>query len=185
MTWHWGSCQDGVCRQIVYADSLTPVSSTAYRFSDHPAYVAAFQASLAKVSALNCDILLSPHPSASNMVRRLGGEAPLEDSNACRDYSAKLSKELMHRLAHEHAGGPMSFRITLSCTRAEGERIAQGGDDLFTQYPDPPVIVADEPDPDRPDEWLIHAYFEHRPDDLELKIVQKLGGGTRSSRKAC
>ncbi len=72
----------------------------------------------------------------------------------------------------------MSFRITLSCTRAEGERIAQGGDDLFTQSADPPVIVADEPDPDRPDEWLIHAYFEHRPDDLELKIVQKLGSGT-------
>jgi metallo-beta-lactamase class B len=26
LTWHWGACAGGVCRQIVYADSLTPVS---------------------------------------------------------------------------------------------------------------------------------------------------------------
>ena len=40
LTWRWGSCQGGVCRQIVYADSLTPVSAPSYRFSDHPAWVA-------------------------------------------------------------------------------------------------------------------------------------------------
>ena len=67
LTWHWGSCDGGVCRQIVYADSLTPVSRDNYRFSDHPAYLAAYRASIAKVAALDCDILLTPHPSASNM----------------------------------------------------------------------------------------------------------------------
>ena len=36
LTWHWGACDGGVCRQIVYADSLTPVSTDTYRFSDHP-----------------------------------------------------------------------------------------------------------------------------------------------------
>jgi metallo-beta-lactamase class B len=103
LTWHWGSCQSGVCRQIVYADSLTPVSSKTYRFSDHPAYLAAYRASIAKVAALSCDILLTPHPSASHMIDRLGLGKPLEDPNACRDYAAGLGKQLDDRLAKETA----------------------------------------------------------------------------------
>ena len=39
------------------------------------------------------------------------------------------------------------------------------------------VLVADEPDPQRPDDWLIHAYFEHRPADHELTAVAALGSG--------
>jgi metallo-beta-lactamase class B len=104
LTWRWGSCRGGVCRQIVYADSLTPVSSDKYRFSDHPAYLAAFRASIAKVGALDCDILLTPHPSASHMIDRLAGRAPLEDPNACRDYAAGLTKALDERLTKEAAG---------------------------------------------------------------------------------
>jgi len=102
ITWHWGSCQGGVCRQIVYADSLTPVSDKTYRFSDHPAYLAAFRASIAKVAALPCDILLTPHPSASDMVARLG-RAKVEDDNACKDYAAQLTKQLDDRVAKESA----------------------------------------------------------------------------------
>jgi len=104
LTWRWGSCEGGACRQIVYADSLTPVSSDKYRFSDHPAYLAAYRASIAKVAALSCDILLTPHPSGSDMIDRLAGRAPLEDVNACRDYAAKLTKQLDERLAKETAG---------------------------------------------------------------------------------
>jgi metallo-beta-lactamase class B len=103
LTWHWGSCQGGICRQIVYADSLTPVSSDQYRFSDHAAYLSAYRASIASVAALDCDILLTPHPSASDMVERLGGTAALEDRNACRDYAAAITKQLDERLAKEAA----------------------------------------------------------------------------------
>ena len=103
LTWRWGSCDGGVCRQIVYADSLTPISRDDYRFSDHPDYLAAYRASIAKVDALNCDILLTPHPSASHMVERLAGQGPLTDSNACRDYAAGLTKQLDERLAKETA----------------------------------------------------------------------------------
>lgn len=105
LTWRWGSCDGGVCRQIVYADSLTPVSRDDYRFSDHPAYLAAYRASIAKVAALDCDILLTPHPSASHMVERLG-RAEIETPNACRDYAAQLTKQLDERLAKEAAAGP-------------------------------------------------------------------------------
>jgi metallo-beta-lactamase class B len=104
LSWHWGSCQGGVCRQIVYADSLTPVSSDTYRFSDHPAYLAAYRASLSKVAALDCDILLTPHPSASHMIDRLAGREPLANENACREYAAALGKKLDERLAKEKTG---------------------------------------------------------------------------------
>jgi metallo-beta-lactamase class B len=103
ITWHWGSCQGGVCRQIVYADSLTPVSRKDYRFSDHPEYLTAYRASIATVAALDCDILLTPHPSASGMIERLGLKAPLENREACKDYAAGLTKQLDERLAKEGA----------------------------------------------------------------------------------
>lgn len=103
LTWRWGSCKGGVCRQIVYADSLTPVSRADYRFSDHPAYLAQYRASIAKVAALDCDILLTPHPAASRMIDRLAGRAPLENRDACKDYAAGLTKQLDDRLAKEAA----------------------------------------------------------------------------------
>lgn len=102
LSWHWVGCDGGVCRSIVYADSLSPVSREGYRFSDHPEYLAAYRASIAKVAALDCDILLTPHPSASDMVKRLGA-ARIETPNACRDYAASLTKQLDERLAKEAA----------------------------------------------------------------------------------
>jgi metallo-beta-lactamase class B len=104
LTWQWVSCDGGVCRTIVYADSLTPVSSPGYRFNDHPGAVQAFRASIAKVAALDCDILLTPHPSSSHMIQRLARGKPLLDTNACRAYAAQLTKQLDERLAKEQAG---------------------------------------------------------------------------------
>ncbi len=103
ITWHWGACNGGVCRQIVYADSLTPVSAKKYRFSDHPDVVANFRKSIARVGGLYCDILLTPHPSASAMPERLGLQRPMENSAACRDYAAARTQGLDERLAKEAA----------------------------------------------------------------------------------
>ena len=44
---------------------------------------------------------------------------------------------------------------------------------------EPPVLVADEPDETKPDEWLIHAYFEHEPTSDELYLLASLGGGAQ------
>jgi metallo-beta-lactamase class B len=101
LSWRWVSCDGGVCRTIVYADSLTPVSSPGYRFSDHPAYLAAYRASIAKIAASPCEILLSPHPGASDMPHRLVLGKPLFDPDGCRNYAANLSKQLDERLAKE------------------------------------------------------------------------------------
>lgn len=101
LSWTWGSCDGGVCRRIVYADSLSPIGRDDFRFGDRPAYVAAYRAGLAKLAAAECDILLTPHPSASRMIDRLAGRAPLADPAACRDYAAAKGKDLDARLATE------------------------------------------------------------------------------------
>jgi metallo-beta-lactamase class B len=102
LSWHWGSCDGGICRRIVYADSLSPISRDDYRFSDHVAYVEAYRAGLSKLAALECDILLTPHPSASGMVARLG-RASMEDRDACRDFATSVGEALDERLAKEAA----------------------------------------------------------------------------------
>ncbi|GAA3996416.1 subclass B3 metallo-beta-lactamase [Sphingomonas humi] len=104
LSWWWVSCDGGVCRTLVYADSMSPVSSDTYRFTDHPEVVADFRRSIARVAALECDILLTPHPSASNMSARFAGKAALFDSAGCRTYAAAKTKQLDERLAKEAAG---------------------------------------------------------------------------------
>ena len=70
----------------------------------------------------------------------------------------------------------MSHRVTLPCTRAQAEALPDA-DALFPEAAVPPVLVADEPDPDRPDNWLIHAYFERPPSATELAVLQRIGSG--------
>jgi ribosomal protein L11 methyltransferase len=70
----------------------------------------------------------------------------------------------------------VSFRVTIACTRAQGEAI--GAREELPAFGDsPPVLVADEPDASKPDEWLIHAYFEHPPSEEELTALGRLGSG--------
>ncbi|KAF1711746.1 subclass B3 metallo-beta-lactamase [Pseudoxanthomonas sacheonensis] len=107
-SWTWRSCEGDDCRQIVYADSLTAISDDTYRFSDddaHPGYLAAFRETLARVDALPCDILITPHPSASGLWSRIGPGAnqPLADTGACRAYAQKATARLDKRLADEAA----------------------------------------------------------------------------------
>jgi metallo-beta-lactamase class B len=105
LTWTWRECEGDECKSIAYVDSLNPISSDGYRFSDHPAYLAAFRAGLASVEALDCDIVIAPHPSAAHMRERLLGEAPLIDRNGCKAYVASVRGRLEKRLATERDGG--------------------------------------------------------------------------------
>ena len=70
----------------------------------------------------------------------------------------------------------MSFRVSIACTREQGERIGTG-EDPFAERDDPPVLVADEPDESHPDAWVIHAYFEQRPGSEDLALLRTLGTG--------
>jgi metallo-beta-lactamase class B len=104
-SWTWVSCEGSHCLQMVYADSLSAASDRTYRFSDHPDYVAAFHHSIDTVASLPCDILVSPHPLASDLFARFDGKAPLVDADACKRYADNARSRLEQRLQDEKNHG--------------------------------------------------------------------------------
>jgi ribosomal protein L11 methyltransferase len=71
----------------------------------------------------------------------------------------------------------VSWRVTLHCTRTEAEALPESSD-LFAFADEPPVIVADEPDPHAPDDWRIHAYFAEQPTTQELVLLRRLAANS-------
>ena len=69
----------------------------------------------------------------------------------------------------------MSWRVTVPCTRAQAESLSDPAE-IFLDKP-PPVIVSEEPDPSAPEQWLLHAYFEHEPAEDDLDVIARLGDG--------
>ena len=102
-SWTWQSCEGGECLSFAYVDSLSGVSRDGYRFTDHPERVAPFRSTFARVAAMPCDILITPHPSASSLFERLSGNAPLRNPAACRELAATMAARLDTRLAGEAA----------------------------------------------------------------------------------
>lgn len=100
LSWTWKSCEGNDCRNIVYADSLSPVSRDNYRFSEHPEYLAAYRASLVKLTETACDILLTPHPSGSEMERRAAAGSFVGGVN-CKSYMASITQRLDQKLREE------------------------------------------------------------------------------------
>ena len=103
-SWTWRSCEGTRCLDIAYVDSHSALTDGVYRFSDHPDYVAAFQRSLDVVEALPCDLLITPHPVASDLLARFHGDAPLIDAGACRRFATSARSNLDKRLADERKG---------------------------------------------------------------------------------
>jgi len=68
----------------------------------------------------------------------------------------------------------VSWRVTLGCSREQAERIAASDSPLEEGDA---VLVVEEPDPARPDDWLLRAYFERPPSGDELDAVRALGRG--------
>lgn len=63
--------------------------------------------------------------------------------------------------------------LTLSCTRAEAEALPESGD-IFPDLLDPPTLMVDEPDPHRPDDWVLFAYFNEVPSEALIARVRAL-----------
>lgn len=105
-SWTWTSCEAGTCHRMAFVDSLSAVSAKGYRFSAQPALLATFRNTFDRVAALPCDVLITPHPSASNMWQRLGPDPsePLKDAGACRRYAESARTRLDTRLSDEAAG---------------------------------------------------------------------------------
>ena len=108
-SWTWLSCESGRCVDIAYVDSLTAISDDDYRFADeatHPGVIATFRRTLESVAALPCDVLVTPHPSASKLWSRIGPKPTLAliDPQACKVYAAAASTRLDQRIEQENKG---------------------------------------------------------------------------------
>jgi len=66
-----------------------------------------------------------------------------------------------------------SWKVTLPCTKGEAEALAADVGELAGLDP-PPVLMTSEPDPARPDEWRLDAYFEERPDASGIALLKSL-----------
>jgi metallo-beta-lactamase class B len=108
-SWTWKSCEGTRCLNIVYADSLTPVSAPTFKFTGNTRLLNQFEKSYEALDALPCDILITPHPEASNLWERLesretqGNRDALLETSACDMYVAASRERLRKRLAQESA----------------------------------------------------------------------------------
>lgn len=111
-TWTWRSCEGEQCVDIVYADSLNAISAPGFHYladASHGDLAERFRASIRKVAALPCDILVTVHPDVGGFdakLRRAQEHAapnPFVDRLACRAYAERSEKLLDARLAEERA----------------------------------------------------------------------------------
>ncbi|MWV28223.1 subclass B3 metallo-beta-lactamase [Aurantiacibacter rhizosphaerae] len=102
LTWQWESCDAADCRTVVYADSLSAVARDDYRFTDHPEYLQSYRDGITRLAQLDCDILLTPHPSASNMRDKLVA-GDIGGGMDCAAYAADRLMRLEQRLELEAA----------------------------------------------------------------------------------
>jgi metallo-beta-lactamase class B len=114
-SWSWRSCEGANCLDFVYADSQTPISADGFFFTHsttYPTALADFARGHAVLEQLSCDVLLTPHPGASQLWERLekrdhGQRDALVDQQACRRYAANARAQLARRLAAEaNKGSP-------------------------------------------------------------------------------
>ncbi|MEP6766521.1 MAG: subclass B3 metallo-beta-lactamase [Gemmatimonadaceae bacterium] len=108
-TWTWKSCEAARCLDMVYADSQNSISANGFLFTKSKTYpngIKDFEHNFAVVEALPCDILVTPHPEASNFWQRIAGRDAgdvnaLIDRNACKNYSKGGRERLAKRIASE------------------------------------------------------------------------------------
>lgn len=107
-TWTWQSCEGANCLNMVYADSLTPVSTDGFYYSGgatYPDRSASFRATIAKVAGLKCDIVIAAHPSATDAfgkaAARTAQSNPFIDPEGCRKLAAGASRNVDVRLQKE------------------------------------------------------------------------------------
>jgi len=109
-SWTWKSCEDKVCREVVYADSLTPVSAQGFRFTSSKTYPHAlddFEKSFEFLETAPCEILITVHPEVSGLWDRVDARQrgitpdPMINSAACRQLAELGRERLRQRIAEE------------------------------------------------------------------------------------
>jgi metallo-beta-lactamase class B len=103
----FSSCEGARCLNLVYADSLTPVSAPGFKFTRSADALTDFERSFAVLSTVPCDILISAHPDASGFWERYdkrektGARDAFIDPAACKKYVEVARGRLKERVAEE------------------------------------------------------------------------------------
>ena len=111
-SWSWRSCEQKHCINVVYADSLNPISAENYRYTDatrNPNGVQQLEKSHDVLSSLPCDVLLVPHPELADLFGKLelrkkdAAINPFIDASACKRYVELSREKLKARIATEQS----------------------------------------------------------------------------------
>lgn len=103
VTWTWASCAMNRCYDVVYADSLTPVSAEGFSFAASGAADLLVE-SAGIIGDLDCDILLTPHPFFFGMhdkLERRGEGNPFINPVSCLLYAEASLDWIQQRLDAE------------------------------------------------------------------------------------
>ena len=105
-SWTWESCEGDRCLNMVYADSVTPVSAPGFLFTHNTAYpnaIGDFEKSDHFLDTVPCDILMTAHPEAADLPvhAQSGNRTAFVDSGGCKRLAAAGRKQLADRIAKE------------------------------------------------------------------------------------
>lgn len=107
-TWSWQSCEGPRCLNMVYADSISAVSADGFKFTAKPEIINLFRRSITRLGELPCDIVVSTHPSATNLDAKIKKRAELKGEGpdpfidqGCKALAAGAMKSLEARIAEE------------------------------------------------------------------------------------
>ena len=100
--WTWTDTRDGKPVRIAYADSLSAPGYQLQGNARYPRLVQDYRRSFAMVRGLPCDLLLTPHPGASNWNYAAGSNAS-EKVLSCKAYADAAEKKFDAQLAKETA----------------------------------------------------------------------------------
>ena len=114
-SWTWQACEGTRCLNMVYGDSLTPISNSTFRFTGsatQPNIVESFRTSIRRMAALPCDILVTTHPQSSNFDAKLTERAdkqiapgapgdPFVAPGECKALADRSMAQLDERVAVE------------------------------------------------------------------------------------
>lgn len=100
VSWTWQSCEEDRCLDIVYVDSLSPISRPGYRFADGLGTI--LRDTLDRIAGLDCDIMLSTHDSSFGLHDKLAaGRDAFIDGSECKKLAGKITTYLDNRLKSE------------------------------------------------------------------------------------
>jgi metallo-beta-lactamase class B len=105
MSWTWEDLRDGKPLRIAYVDSMT---APGYGLLDNPRYPHIgddYRRTYAKVRALPCDLLLTPHPEASGSELDANA-APTKPAMDCRAYADAAGRKLDEQIESQQEARP-------------------------------------------------------------------------------